>query len=50
MNKEFYNEDFYKEQIDGSYRSAVAYAQHLSKLFIPMIMLSFGINKILFYM
>lgn len=45
MSKKIYGECFYKEQVDGSYRSAVEYARHLSKVFKPKSVADLGCGR-----
>jgi hypothetical protein len=40
-----YNEDFYKPQIEGSYNSAVAYVNHLTKIFAPKSVADLGCGR-----
>jgi len=45
MSKKLYDEDFYEGQIDGSYRSAVAYAQFFSNIFNPKSVVDLGCGR-----
>lgn len=45
MINKLYDEKFYEKQIDGSYRSAVIYAQHLSTIFVPMSVADLGCGR-----
>ena len=40
-----YNERFYKSQMDGSYRSASEYVNHLSKIYKPQSVIDFGCGR-----
>lgn len=45
MSNKLYDEKFYKSQIDGSYRSAVAYVHHLSEIFTPNSVADLGCGR-----